>query len=71
MNQMQLIGKESRKCEACDKYSYSAYFFKWYSLVTDDCLGIICFKCARKELFGTKYKYNKRYNRWIIELQKK
>jgi hypothetical protein len=71
MKQIQLLRKESRKCECCDKYSYNAYFFKWHSIVTDDYLCTICFKCARRELFGTRYNYNKRYKKWVSELQEK
>ena len=71
MKQMQLLGKESRKCECCDKYSYNAYFFKWYSIITEEYLCTICFKCARRELFGTRYNYSKRYKQWVNELQEK
>ena len=71
MKQMQLLGKESRKCKCCDKYSYNTYFFKWYSIITEEYLCTICFKCARRELFGTRYNYSKRYKQWVNELQEK
>jgi hypothetical protein len=34
-------------------------------MVTDDYLGTICRKCAIREMFGTNYKNNKRYKRWL------
>ena len=66
---MKLIGKITKKCECCGKYYYGTYFFEWYSLLTEEYLCTICFKCARRELFGTKYKHNKRYDEWIEELK--
>ena len=66
---MKLIGKKSRKCECCSKYEYDTYFFEWYSIITEEYLCTICFKCARRELFGTKYKYNKRYDIWVGKLK--
>jgi hypothetical protein len=67
MRNVKLIGKNTKKCECCGKYGYNTYFYKWYSLVTKDYLCTICFKCARRELFGSKYKYNKRYEVWLEE----
>ena len=69
MNRMRLIGQKYKKCECCSKYEY-AYFFKWYSIVTDEYLCTICFKCARRELFGTKYKYNRNYEPWLKKIEK-
>ena len=66
---MKLIGKQSRECECCKKYSYDVYFFKWYSILTKEYLCTICFKCARRELFGSKFKYNKRYYKWLETLK--
>ena len=44
----------------------SAPFYEWHSLFeVGKLIGIICRKCAIRELFGTKYKQNKRYHRWI------
>ena len=71
MRNINLIGKDTKKCECCGKYGYHTYFFKWYSLVTDDYLGTICFKCAKREAFGTNYKNNKRYKEWVEELKQK
>ena len=65
---MRLVGKKYKKCECCSKYEY-AYFFKWYSIITEEYLCTICFKCARRELFGTKYKYNRRYEPWLKKLK--
>ena len=70
MKQMQSLGKESRKCECCDKYSYNAYFFKWYSIITEEYLCTICFKCAKRELFGSKLRNNERYIKWLEEIEK-
>jgi hypothetical protein len=67
---MKLVGKKTNKCECCGKYDYNAYFFKWYSIVTKDYLCTICFKCARREMFGTKFKDNKRYEKWLKEIEK-
>ena len=69
MSHVKLIAKDTKKCESCGKYGYYTYFFKWYSIVTDDYLCTICFKCARRELFGAKYKYNKRYYVWLEKLK--
>ena len=66
---MKSIGKQSRKCECCNKYFYNTYFFKWYSIITEDYLCTICFKCARNELFGTKYKHRNSYEEWIENLK--
>ena len=62
--------KQSKKCECCGEYRYNVFFFKWYSLVTDDYLCTICFKCAKKELFGNKIKKNDRYDKWLEEIKK-
>ena len=68
MNRMRLVGKNYKKCECCSKYEY-AYFFKWYSIITEEYLCTICFKCARRELFGTKFKHNKKYYKWLLEIE--
>ena len=66
---MKLIGKQSRECECCKKYFYDVYFFEWYSILTKEFLCIICFKCAIRELFGSKFKHNKRYYKWLETLK--
>ena len=67
---IEYIGKRSKRCGCCKDFRMSGRFFSWYSIITDDFLCEICFKCARKELFGTKYKHNIRYKKWLNELQK-
>jgi len=69
VNRMRLIGQKYKKCECCCKHEY-AYYFEWYSIVTEDYLGTICFKCARRELFGSKYKYNRNYESWLKTIEK-
>ena len=66
---MRLIGQKYKKCECCCKHEY-AYYFKWYSIVTDDYLCTICFKCAKRELFGSKLRNNERYIKWLEEIEK-
>ena len=65
---MKLIGKEGRECESCKEYYYN-YFFKWYSFLDKEYLCTICFKCARRELFGSKFKHNKKYYKWLKEIK--
>ena len=69
MKEMKLVGKKSKRCECCLEFKCSTYFFDWFSLVSDDYLCTICFQCARREMFGSKYKYNKRYDRWVEEIK--
>ena len=46
----------------------SAPFYEWHSLVeVGKLIGIICRKCAIRELFGTKYKQNPNYKKWLDE----
>ena len=70
MSQMRLIGKKYKKCECCSKYEY-AYFFKWYSIITEEYLCTICFKCAKRELFGNSPKNKEKYNKWLKNLKEK
>tara|TARA_Y100001963_G_scaffold46500_1_gene65535 strand:+ start:399 stop:527 length:129 start_codon:yes stop_codon:yes gene_type:complete len=37
-------------------------------MVTEEFLGIVCHKCAVRELFGSKR--SKRYYRWLEEMEK-
>ena len=57
----------SQRCQCCNKYKANAPFYEWFSEVTCKVIGIICRKCAVRELFGSKYKQNTRYHRWIKE----
>jgi len=43
----------------------NAPFYEWYSLTTKSFIGLICRKCAVRELFGSKYKQNPNYKKWI------
>ena len=43
----------------------NAPFYEWFSEITNSFIGMICRKCAVRELFGIKYKQNPRYERWI------
>ena len=70
MRNVRLIGKDTKRCECCGKYGYHTYFFKWYSSVTDDYLCTICFKCAKRELFGSRLRNNERYIKWLEEIEK-
>ena len=38
-------------------------------IFTEKHLARICYKCARRELFGSKYNYNKRFKVWIEEIK--
>ena len=67
---MKCVGKKSLKCECCCNWKYNAPFYKWYSIITEDFLGTICHKCAIRELFGTNYRRNKRYDKWLEEVKK-
>ncbi len=66
MSRMKLLGKKSQKCRCCGEHRF-CNFFEWKSLVTKDFLGEICRKCAIREMFGTKWKANKRYKKWEEE----
>jgi len=39
-------------------------------MVTKEFIGTICHKCAVRELFGTNFKANKRYHRWLERVKK-
>ena len=67
MNTMRYAGKKDLKCSCCGAYKYNAPSFEWFSIITDDFLGTICKKCAVREAFGSNYRNNKRYLRWIKE----
>ena len=43
----------------------NAPFYEWHSEVTHRFIGVICRKCAVRELFGSKYKDNERYKEWV------
>ena len=57
----------SQRCQCCDSYKMNAPFYEWFSEVTYSFIGIICRKCAVRELFGSKYKQNPNYKKWIKE----
>ncbi len=63
------LGKDSRKCESCHEYRFNVYFFKWYSIITKEYLCTICMKCATRQLFGTKFKHNRKYHKWLEEIK--
>ncbi len=58
-------GNLSQRCQCCDSYKMNAPFYEWYSLVTKSFIGVICRKCAVRELFGSKYKHSQEYKEWI------
>ena len=68
---IEYIGKRSKICDCCKDYRMSGRFFSWVSLISDNFLGEICYKCARRELFGTKWKNNIGYEKWIEEMEQK
>ena len=55
----------SQRCQCCDKYKINAPFYEWHSLITYKFIGLICRKCAIRELFGSKYRQSKAYEEWI------
>ena len=55
----------SQRCQCCNSMKFNAPFYEWHSEMTHKLIGIICRKCAVRELFGSKYKQNLRYNEWI------
>ena len=57
----------SQRCQCCDKYKVHAPFYEGHSDIMKKFIGLICRKCAVRELFGTKYKQNKKYYRWLEE----
>jgi hypothetical protein len=67
---MKCVGKKSLKCKCCCEWKYHAPFYEWYSMVTKEFIGTICHKCAIRELFGTNFKANKRYHRWLEKVKK-
>ena len=69
MKIMTFVGKESRNCDCCDKYKHYAPVYKWYSIITEEFLGIVCHKCAVREQFGSKK--SRRYYKWLEEIEKK
>ena len=67
---MKCVGKKSLKCKCCCEWKYHAPFYEWYSMVTKEFIGNICHKCYVRELFGTNFKANKRYKRWLEKVKK-
>ena len=69
---MKCVGKKSLKCECCKEWRYDAPFYEWYSVVVmkNMLIAVVCHKCAVRELFGSNYKRNKRYERWLEEVKK-
>ena len=68
MKIMTFVGKESRNCDCCDKYKHYAPVYKWYSIITEEFIGIVCHKCAVREQFGSKK--SRRYYKWLEEMEK-
>ena len=69
MSTMRYVGKKNLQCECCGAHKYNAPFYDWYSILDGRFLCTICQKCAVRELFGSNYKANKRYKRWIKEIK--
>lgn len=67
MKNMRSIGRATLKCNCCGVYKYNAPCYKWYSVFDDRYLGTICQKCAIREMFGSNYRNNARYKKWIKE----
>jgi hypothetical protein len=67
---MKCVGKKSLKCKCCCEWKYHAPFYEWYSMVTKEFIGTICHKCSVREQFGTNFKANKRYHRWLKKVKK-
>ena len=63
-NRMKFVCKDSFKCECCKSYKMSGEKYQWTLLMTKAKL-LICKKCAIREAFGTNYKKNKGYIRWM------
>ena len=61
------IGKTTSKCISCGERKYNAPMYEWTSLVTDELLGIVCKKCAVREMFGSNFRRSKKYQKWIKE----
>ena len=59
------IRKFTQRCQCCNDYKMNAPFYEWHSEVTHRFIGVICRKCAVRELFGSKYKDNERYKEWV------
>ena len=57
----------SQRCQCCDNYKMNAPFYEWHSEITKNFLGIICRRCAIRELFGSKFSNNPRYKKWTEE----
>ena len=57
----------SQRCQCCDNYKTNAPFYEWHSDVTNKFIGLICRRCAIRELFGSKFTTNIKYKRWIEE----
>ena len=55
----------SQKCQCCSDYKINAPFYEWYTFLHREYIGLICKKCAARELFGSKYKTNKKYKEWL------
>lgn len=64
---MKFVGRIDRKCECCGDYKYNAPFYEWFSILENKVLAIVCKKCIVRENFGSNYRNNKKYQKWIEE----
>ena len=66
---MKLNGKGNAICECCGKI-HKGNFYEWTGTISKSYLGLICEKCALRESFGSKYKQNRRYKKWLQKKEK-
>jgi|TARA_R100001082_G_scaffold95684_1_gene62977 hypothetical protein len=67
---MKSVGKGNSICDCCGKV-HRGLFYEWTGMITGNNLGLICEKCALRESFGSKYKQNRRYKKWLRKKQRK
>ena len=51
-------------CDRC-RENKRARFYEWSSIITNSIIGVICYKCALLEAFGSNYRNSKKYKRFI------
>jgi len=59
--------KESRSCDCCGELKTKSQFFEWYqhpalAFLNNDLIGIVCTKCAKREMGSKSWKKYKENN---------
>ena len=63
---IKFLGKNTFQCDMCKTNKMKAPYYQRTSIITK-LKSKICQSCALREGFGSKYKQNPKYKRWLIK----